>query len=209
MDKQSKSNLRPDLARETLLTTEYARVVGIDEAGRGPLAGPVTAAAVILPLDFEHKVLTDSKKLSEKQRERLYQELSETPGLEWAVSHAQPDEIEEKNILGATVAAMARCAAALRADYCLVDGRPLKNFGFAHEGIIKGDSRSLSIAAASIFAKVTRDRIMVEYDSQFPVYGFARHKGYGSAAHLEALRQHGPCPIHRLSFAPVAQQQLL
>lgn len=200
--------LRPSLKREQALAEDYSRIAGIDEAGRGPLAGPVSAAAVILPKDFKHEILTDSKKLSERMRECLFEELSALPGIRYSVSLSDPDEIAEKNILGATTAAMERCALDIEADYCLVDGRPLKRFAVPHEGIIKGDSKSLSIAAASIFAKVTRDRLMIAYDAEFPEYGFAKHKGYGTKQHLEAINRHGPCPIHRLSFRPLAQLAL-
>ncbi len=198
----------PDLCRENELRGRFKRIAGIDEAGRGPLAGPVSAAAVVLPEGFSHSVLTDSKKLSERKREQLFEELMALPGLISAVEFADPDEITEKNILGATTAAMERCALRIEADYCLIDGRPLKKFAVEHEGIIKGDSKSLSIAAASILAKVTRDRLMIAYDTEFPEYGFAKHKGYGTAQHLAAIRRHGPCPIHRLSFQPLAQMGL-
>ncbi len=185
----------------------YALIAGIDEAGRGPLAGPVSAAAVILPSDFTHNLLNDSKKLSEKKRELLYDELTNHPDILWAHSYAETDEIEEINILKATHAAMARSAQGLASipDYCLIDGLAVPNFPLASEGIVKGDGKSLSIAAASIIAKVSRDRLMIEFAEQYPEYGFERHKGYGTKLHLEALAKHGPCPIHRMSFAPVAQ----
>jgi len=182
-------------------------VVGIDEAGRGPLAGPVSAGAVVLPPNFSHSILNDSKKLSAKKREYLYEELSECEGLFWSVSFADVEEIEEKNVLGATHAAMVRAVSGLEReiDYCLIDGLNVPNFPYPSEGIVKGDGKSLSIAAASIFAKVLRDRKMLELDTQYPEYGFAKHKGYGTKGHLEALEKYGPTPIHRRTFAPVAR----
>lgn len=181
-------------------------VVGIDEAGRGPLAGPVSAAAARLTDGVDIGGLNDSKKLSEKMRERIFTEIINSGKVQWAHSFAEADEIDEINILRATEAAMARSVAQLpAADYALIDGRPVKGFPLPSEGIIKGDGRSLSIAAASVIAKVMRDRKMEEWDAQYPEYGFAKHKGYGTKAHLEALRKFGPCPIHRRSFAPVAE----
>lgn len=187
-------------------------IVGIDEAGRGPLAGPVSAAAVILPEGFSHALLDDSKKLSEKKRELIYEDLIADRRIQWAHSFAEADEIDRINILRATHAAMARAAAQLSENinpiYCLIDGLAVPNFPFAAEGIVKGDGKSLSIAAASIIAKVKRDRKMLEYAEEFPEYGFERHKGYGTKFHLEALQEHGPIKIHRRSFAPVAQLTL-
>lgn len=188
----------------------FANVVGIDEAGRGPLAGPVSAAAVILPKGYKHELLDDSKKLSEKKRELIYEDLIADKRILWAHSFAEPEEIDRINILKATHAAMARAAGQLDVDpiYCLIDGLAVPNFPYHSEGIVKGDGKSLSIAAASIIAKVTRDRKMLEYAEKFPEYGFERHKGYGTKFHLEALRLHGPTKIHRQSFAPVAQLSL-
>lgn len=185
----------------------FHRIAGIDEAGRGPLAGPVSAAAVILPEGFTHELLDDSKKLTAKRRDLLFEELTEREDISWALSYGEVEEIETINILKSTHAAMARAAQALnqQPDYCLIDGLPVPNFPIASEGIVKGDGKSLSIAAASIIAKVSRDRLMLEYAEQYPEYGFERHKGYGTKLHLEALRKHGPCPIHRKTFAPVAQ----
>jgi len=197
----------PDLEFESALRAKgYRRVAGIDEAGRGPLAGPVSAAAVILPSDFSHDLLDDSKKLTEKRRELLYEELTVRDDVLWALSYAEVDEIERINILKATHAAMARAAESLAPlpDYCLIDGLPVPDFPLESEGIVKGDGKSLSIAAASIVAKVSRDRLMLKYAETYPEYGFERHKGYGTKLHLEALREHGPCPIHRKTFAPVA-----
>lgn len=185
----------------------FQHVAGIDEAGRGPLAGPVIAAAVILPGDFSHDLLNDSKKLSAKRREVLFDELTNNLDVQWAMSHGEVEEIDSINILKSTHAAMARAAEALEPnpDYCFIDGLAVPAFPFPSEGIVKGDGKSFSIAAASIIAKVSRDRLMTSYAEQYPEYGFEKHKGYGTKQHLEALRKHGPCPIHRKSFAPVAQ----
>lgn len=184
----------------------YRVIAGIDEAGRGPLAGPVSAAAVVLPEGYVVEGLNDSKKLTEKARERIYAQLMASEDVLWGHSFGEPAEIDEVNILRANDAAMARAVAQIPAvDYVLIDGRPVKNFPLPSEGIIKGDSKSLSIAAASIIAKVKRDHEMVRYDAEYPEYGFAKHKGYGTVAHREALKKFGPCPIHRRSFAPVAE----
>ncbi len=200
----------PDLSYETVAKKQHPVVAGIDEAGRGPLAGPVSAAAVILPDGYSHPLLDDSKKLSEKKREMIYEELMADTRIRCGHSFAEADEVDEINILKATHAAMARAAAQLgeEAVYCLIDGLPVPGFPFASEGIVKGDGKSLSIAAASIIAKVRRDRVMLEYAEEFPQYGFERHKGYGTKQHLAALLEHGPCRIHRRSFAPVAQLTL-
>ncbi|MBT8045271.1 MAG: ribonuclease HII [Verrucomicrobiae bacterium] len=198
----------PDLSYELeKLEAGYSRVAGIDEAGRGPLAGPVSAAAVILPMGYRHDLLDDSKKLSEKRREQLYEEITTSQEIRWALSYGEVEEIDSINILKSTHAAMARAAENLvpNPDYCLIDGLPVPTFPIASRGIIKGDAKSLSIAAASVIAKVSRDRRMVAYAEQYPEYGFDRHKGYGTKQHLEALRKYGPCPIHRKSFAPIAQ----
>ncbi|NNC90473.1 MAG: ribonuclease HII [Akkermansiaceae bacterium] len=183
------------------------RVAGVDEAGRGPLAGPVAAAAVVLPEDFAHEALTDSKKLKEAQREALFEELTSSAEVHWAVALVEVAEIEAINILRATHVAMGRAVAQLvpEADFCLIDGLPVPGFALPSRAVVKGDGLSLSIAAASIVAKVTRDRCMREYARQFPEYGFEKHKGYGTKAHLEALHRHGPCRIHRKTFQPVAE----
>ena len=185
-------------------------VAGIDEAGRGPLAGPVTAAVVILPERFRCNGLDDSKKIPATKREALYQVLVENHKVRWAVATADVAEIDSINILKATHLAMRRAVEALPAppDHCLIDGLPVPNFPFSHDGIVKGDGLSLSIAAASIIAKVTRDRMMRVLHDEFPQYGFAQHQGYGTREHLEALRHHGPCRHHRFSFQPVAQLSL-
>lgn len=189
-------------------------VCGIDEAGRGPLAGPVSASAVLLPADYQHPLLDDSKKISEKKRELLYETLTTDPNIRWAHSFADVAEIEQKNILAATHAAMVRAVEKLekqlgkKSIYCLIDGLAVPRFPYPSEGIVKGDGKSLSIAAASIIAKVRRDRLMVEYATEFPEYGFEKHKGYGTKAHLAALRAHGPTRIHRKTFQPIAQLQM-
>ncbi len=201
----------PDFSLESeLLAAGHTRIAGVDEAGRGPLAGPVAAAAVILPAGFECAGLDDSKKLTAAKREALYAKLTTFPGLEWALGTADVEEIDRLNILRATHLAMARAVAGLPAPpgHCLIDGLPLPRFDWPHTGVVKGDSRSLSIAAASIIAKVSRDRMMRDLDREFPDYGFAKHQGYGTAQHLEALRLHGPCRHHRRSFQPVAQLTL-
>lgn len=197
----------PDYSFEISARSQgYRLVAGIDEAGRGPLAGPVSAAAVILPEGLEIEGLNDSKKLSEKARERIFEEIMSLSEIQWGHSFAEADEIDEINILQATHAVMARAVAKLpKADYALIDGRPVKGFPLPSEGIVKGDGKSLSIAAASVIAKVMRDRLMVEWDVKYPEYGFAKHKGYGTKIHLDALNTYGPCPLHRRSFAPVAQ----
>lgn len=201
----------PDLTLEIALLHRGLRwIAGIDEAGRGPLAGPVAAAAVILPSAFSCPGLDDSKKISAKKREDLYEILTNHPHVRWSVATADHSEIDHLNILRATHLAMRRAAETLSQapDHCLIDGLPVRDFPFPHDAIIKGDGRSLSIAAASIIAKVTRDRLMREIDREFPQFGFAKHQGYGTKAHLEALRIHGPCRYHRRSFQPVAQLAL-
>lgn len=184
-------------------------IAGVDEAGRGPLAGPVSAAAVILPAEFEHPYLNDSKQLSERRREELYEEIvaGALPLVGWSSALASVGEIESLNILQATHLAMRRAVAglALEPELVLVDGRPVKGFPYSHLGVVRGDSKSLSIAAASVVAKVERDRLMVAYAEEYPQYGFEQHKGYGTKQHLEALEKHGPCPIHRKTFGPVAR----
>lgn len=201
----------PDLELESKLREAGCTLVaGIDEAGRGPLAGPVVAAAVILPDGFECADLNDSKKLSAKKRESLYDLLTKSPGVFWASAECTCEEIDQLNILRATHLAMRRAADALvpTPQHCLIDGLPVKGFPHPHDAVVKGDGKSMSIAAASIIAKVTRDRVMREIDAEFPAYGFACHQGYGTKGHLEALRTHGPCRHHRRSFQPVAQLTL-
>lgn len=180
-------------------------VAGVDEAGRGPWAGPVTAAAVILDPARPIDGLTDSKKLSEARREALAP-LIRTRAAAWCVAHASPEEIDRLNIREATFLAMRRAVAGLSLPpgHVLVDGNALpKGLPCAATAIVKGDLTEPAISAASILAKTVRDGLMRELDAAFPAYGFAAHKGYGTAAHAEALATHGPCPHHRMSFAPV------
>lgn len=182
------------------------RIAGVDEAGRGPWAGPVVAAAVIIPVGLCFTCLiNDSKKLSPRQRELACAEIEQTCQSAYAViSH---DEIDRINILQASLLAMAQALHRLSppAEHVLVDGQHIPDIRIPATAIIDGDAKSMSIACASIIAKVMRDRLMVDYDRQFPLYGFARHKGYGTQAHHEALRAHGPCAIHRRSFRPVRE----
>lgn len=184
----------------------YSLVAGVDEAGRGPLAGPVVAAAVILKPDCPIPGVNDSKKLTERQRERLFEQIM-TEALCIGVGSASPAEIDQINILQATRKAMLEAVLQLSSqpDALLIDGITTIASPLYQQTIKQGDSRSASIAAASIIAKVSRDRLMLEYDQLYPQYGFAQHKGYGSARHLSALREHGPCPIHRLSFGGVRE----
>ncbi len=186
---------------DALMANGYQIVAGVDEAGRGPLAGDVFAAAVILPPDFMPDGLNDSKKISEKKREALFDVITEN-AVAYAIGRASAEEIDEINILQATYAAMRRAVAGLSVvpDYVLIDGNPVQDMPFLHASIVKGDSLSLSIAAASIIAKVSRDRYMLEMDALYPGYGFSVHKGYGTKAHKDAVWENGPCPIHRRSF---------
>ena len=198
----------PDLELEReLIERGRAPVAGIDEAGRGPLAGPVVAAAVILPRGYSQEFLDDSKKVSSKRRDLLYEELTRDSQVYWGVGFAEVGEIDGLNILRATHVAMERAALALPVQpaFCLIDGLDVPGFPLEAKGVVKGDGISLSIAAASIIAKVTRDRRMQELADEFPVYGFAKHKGYGTQIHMKALREYGPCREHRRSFAPVAK----
>ena len=179
----------------------FLLVCGIDEAGRGPLSGSVYAAACVLPLDFEIEGLNDSKKLSPKKRELLFDIICEN-AVAYAIASASPAEIDELNILNADMLAMRRALAALSVcpDLALVDGNIARDFPIPAYPVIKGDAISASIAAASILAKVARDRACIEDDRLYPQYGFAKHKGYGTREHMEALRTYGPCPLHRRSF---------
>lgn len=179
----------------------YKYVCGCDEAGRGPLCGPVVAAAVILPLDVEIEGLNDSKKLTEKKREALFDIIKEK-ALAYAIAEASPEEIDEINILNASMLAMRRAVEALeiKADFALIDGNCSRGFDIPTETVVKGDAKSASIAAASILAKVTRDRGCEELDKLYPQYGIAKHKGYPTKAHMDAVREFGPAPIHRKTF---------
>ncbi|PAV24832.1 RNase HII [Tamilnaduibacter salinus] len=182
------------------------RLAGVDEVGRGPLAGPVVAAAVILDPEKPVEGLTDSKKLTERRRERFFDQIKEHAAA-WAIGECSPAEIDEHNIYQATFIAMERAVRQLmpEPEHVLVDGNRCPSWRWPSEPVIKGDSRVDAISAASILAKVTRDRTMVEMDARYPGYGLAGHKGYPSPAHLEALKRLGPSPIHRHSFRPVRE----
>ena len=195
-----------------LWSQSVVRVAGVDEAGRGPLAGPVVAAAAILPprwaqtgLPAELSGLNDSKQLSETQREKYFTFLTGCDEIEFGVALVSAAVIDQINILQATHRAMNDALGQLSPlpPHALVDGRPVKTLRVPQTAIVKGDARSYSIAAASVLAKVTRDRLMRELSAQFPEYGFAEHKGYGTAKHLAAIAKHGACPIHRQTFAPL------
>ena len=179
----------------------YETLCGVDEAGRGPLAGPVYAAAVILPRGLQIPGLNDSKKLSEKKREELFDLICEK-ALDYAIAWASVAEIEERNILGATMLAMNRAIGGLRTkpDLALIDGNRNRDIETPSRCIVKGDARCADIAAASILAKVSRDRVMLELAKEYPQYHFEQHKGYGTALHYEALREFGPSPVHRPGF---------
>lgn len=205
----------PDMSHEVHFRSLGNRVIaGIDEAGRGPLAGPVCAAAVVLPCNFTMSGLDDSKKITAAKRDSLYDQLTGHAEIYWTTAIIDAPEIDKFNILIATHKAMALAAQQLQQkwgseiDLYLIDGLPVSSFPFAQHSIVKGDSKSLSIAAASIIAKVTRDRIMLQYAQEFPQYGFQNHMGYGTKQHLTALANHGPCRIHRTSFQPVSQLTL-
>ncbi|CAI5974804.1 unnamed protein product [Closterium sp. NIES-64] len=195
----------------------FKHVYGVDEAGRGPLAGPVVAAACAVPAGLEIPGLADSKKLTEKQREEIFDAIIGNPDIFYAVDIVGPAEIDRVNILEATMLAMANTIAKVvedpqspSPDYVLVDGnRVPKGLPCAAEAVVKGDATCYAIAAASILAKVTRDRLMLKFDRLYPAYDFKQHKGYGTAAHMKALLAHGPCPIHRRSFAPIKDWTVL
>lgn len=182
----------------------YKLIAGVDEAGRGPLAGPVSVAAVILPPDLYLPKINDSKKISAKVREELYDEI-QAKAIAIGTALVDAKTIDRVNIYQATINGMYNAIFALDPEpqAVLIDAMPLEKLPMPVQPIIKGDAKSASIAAASIIAKVRRDRLMDEYDKKYPEYGFAQHKGYGTAQHLEALRKFGPCPIHRLSFEPI------
>ena len=179
----------------------YTQICGVDEAGRGPLAGPVCAAAVILPADLDIPGLNDSKKLTDKKRRELFPIICEK-AIAYAIAFADHKEIDEINILQATYLAMERAIKQLevKPDFALIDGNRAKDFGVPLETVVGGDGRSASIAAASVLAKVTRDDYMLEMAEKYPQYGFDIHKGYGTKAHYEALAENGPCEIHRMTF---------
>ncbi len=194
--------MKPDRTHhDTARANGYSRICGVDEAGRGPLAGPVVCAAVILDASSVPNGLNDSKVLSPLRRERLLNALA--PSAQIRVSVIEPTEIDALNILWASLEGMSRAVNALEADFALIDGNRLPpSLPCPGEAVIKGDSQSLSIAAASIVAKVSRDRLMIEADARYPGYGFAQHKGYPTRDHMNALQRLGPTPIHRRNFAP-------
>ena len=179
----------------------YTAVCGVDEAGRGPLAGPVCAAAVILPEGVIIEGVNDSKKLTEKKREALFDVIC-SEALAYSIAFAEVDEIEDVNILNATMNTMKRAVEGLsvKADFAYIDGNRMPELDINGECIVKGDAKSMSVACASILAKVSRDRLMYKYAEEYPQYGFEKHKGYGTKLHTEAIQEHGPCPIHRISF---------
>ena len=194
------------------LANGYCFIAGIDEVGRGPLAGPVVASSAMFSseviktgLPNSLKDVNDSKKLSEKKREHLFDVLNDFDGVDFGISIIESEEIDRINILQATHKAMSKSLISLEnnPDHLLVDGRPVKSLGKSQSAIVKGDSLSYSIGAASIIAKVTRDRMMKKFDLKFPGYGFSSNKGYGTREHLNALNDLGPCSIHRLTFAPI------
>ncbi|MCI5849213.1 MAG: ribonuclease HII [Lachnospiraceae bacterium] len=184
--------------------SEYDYICGIDEVGRGPLAGPVVAAAVILPKDSYYKYLNDSKKVTEKRRNKLYDEIT-TEAVSYGIGLVSPDIIDDINILQATYVAMKKAidALSIRPQMILVDAVHIPDIGIPQVGIVKGDAKSISIAAASIVAKVYRDRLMTEYDALYPEYKFAKNKGYGTKEHMQALHEIGMSPIHRKSFVHI------
>jgi len=185
----------------SLYSKGYKLVAGVDEAGRGPLAGPVCAAAVILPEDVVIEGINDSKKLTEKKREQLFDIICEK-AIAYSIEFASPDVIDEINIKQATSLAMHNAVQNLdiKADYVIIDGNDKIPYEIPYEYVVKGDAKSQTIAAASILAKVSRDRLMVKLDSEYPEYGFAKHKGYGTKMHCEAIQKYGVLPIHRKSF---------
>lgn len=190
------------LYEEKALNAGYKCVCGIDEAGRGPLAGPVYAAAVILPFGLEIEGLNDSKKISEKKREQLFDIICEK-AVDYSIGIATEQEIDEINILNATFLAMHRAVERLKTkpDYALIDGNQYPKIPFvAEETVVKGDAKVMSVAAASILAKVSRDRFMLEKAKEYPQYQFEKHKGYGTKLHYEMLKEYGPSPIHRMTF---------
>ena len=186
---------------ESAFEKGYVNICGVDEAGRGPVAGPVCAAAVILPKSKIIEGVNDSKKLTEKKREALY-DVIKNEAVSYSIAYASVQEIEEINILNATMLAMKRAVEGLniKADYAMIDGNRMPDLSIDSECIVKGDARSMSIACASILAKVTRDRLLYQYAKEYPQYHFEKHKGYGTKLHKEALLEYGPCPYHRPSF---------
>jgi ribonuclease HII len=193
------------MRRERELAEQYPLIAGVDEAGRGPLAGPLVAAACILPCQSIIKKFDDSKKLTLVERGKLFKRVTTHCQVVYAVGIVDAKTIDEINIHQATLLAMKRAVENLsaRPDYLLVDGMFVPDAGIPGEAIKQGDTTSIPIMAAAIIAKVLRDRMMIEYDKQWPEFGFANHKGYGTKEHIRALEQYGPCPIHRMSFEPL------
>lgn len=192
----------PDYSIEQELSLKgYKNICGVDEAGRGPLCGPVVAAACILPDGLFIEGLNDSKKLTEKKREALFDVICES-AVAYCIAEASVEEINEMNILEADLLAMRRAIDGLsvKADFAIIDGNIARGFQVPAMAVVKGDARSMNIAAASVLAKVTRDRMCIELDKQYPQYEIAKHKGYGTKAHMEALRKYGPAPIYRTKF---------
>lgn len=192
---------------QELISSGYLSICGVDEAGRGPLSGPVVAAACILPIGLEIPMLNDSKKLTPKRRDLLFDEIREK-AVAYSIAMASPEEIDSINILNATMLAMRRAIEGLSipADFALIDGNCAREIPVPCKTVVSGDAISASISAASILAKVTRDRLCLEDDVHYPEYGFAKHKGYGTKLHMDALRKLGPCPIHRRSFLKFLDQ---
>lgn len=205
---------KPNLLQyeQEAIQSGFEHIAGVDEAGRGPLAGPVVAAAVLFEPEYEHTRiltdfagLTDSKALSEAKRNAFFDQISTHAQIKIGIGVVDPLVIDEINILKATHLAMADALKQVPADFALIDGLPVKGLPCGSRAIVKGDALSLSISAASIIAKVTRDRIMVQLSEMYPAYGFEKHKGYGTRQHLDALRRCGATPVHRKSFKPVAE----
>ena len=199
----------PDYSIENELKEQgYAYVCGVDEAGRGPLCGPVYAAACILPDGLVIDGLNDSKKLTEKKREALFDVIREN-AIAYCIASASVEEIDELNILEADLLAMRRAIDGLsvKADFAIIDGNIARDFQVPAKAIVKGDAKSMNIAAASVLAKVARDRVCIELDRQYPEYEIAKHKGYGTKAHMDALRKYGPSPIHRKKFIRFLDEQ--
>ncbi|MDP8217701.1 MAG: ribonuclease HII [Candidatus Theseobacter exili] len=205
MEDESIRLRRISALEQSFRSNGYQYVAGVDEAGRGPLAGPVVAAAVIYPEGLLTEGVRDSKTLSPNKRNKLYQQISENNRILKGIASCSEKEIDSLNILKATHKAMTEAILCLpvKPGIVLVDGLPIPDFPFEYKAIVKGDLHCFSIAAASIIAKVTRDRIMEEYDNKWPQYGFAIHKGYPTSHHIKMLQEFGPCPIHRHSFGPV------
>lgn len=206
---EERARLKAFVSYERIARSQgYKRIAGIDEAGRGPLAGPVVAAACIIPEGVFFPGINDSKKLTHRQREQLFAALTGHPKVVYALGVIDAADIDRVNIYQATMLAMLQAVEQLNEvpDYLLVDGMQLVHPSISSQKIIGGDAKSQSIAAASVLAKVTRDRMAQEWEAKWPQYGFAKHKGYGTPQHLSAIAEHGPCPTHRLTFAPFASK---